>query len=68
MVGGGRGLDLIGTWLAHPIPGRWLRSENVEFEGFHMLERFRLFLIIALGDTVLTTGGVALAGTVALWA
>ena len=78
------GIDLIGTWLAHPIPGRWLQSENVEFEGGHMLERCRLFLIIALGETVLTTGvaiaaapttpmtvvtgTVALAGTVALWA
>ena len=78
------GLDLIGTLLAHPVPGRWLRSENVEFEGAHMLERCRLFLIIALGETVLTTGvaiaaapvtpmtvltgTAALAGTVALWA
>lgn len=78
------GIDLIGTWLAHPIPGRWLHSENVAFEGSHMLERCRLFLIIALGETVLTTGAavaaapmtpmtgitgtVALAGTVALWA
>ena len=78
------GIDLIGTWLAHPIPGRWLQSENVEFEGGHMLERCRLFLIIALGETVLTTGvaiaaapttpmtvvtsTLALAGTVALWA
>jgi low temperature requirement protein LtrA len=78
------GIDLIGTWLAHPIPGRRLQSENVGFEGGHMLERCRLFLIIALGETVLTTGvaiaaasmtpmtvvtgTVALAGTVALWA
>ena len=49
-------LDLLGTWLAHPIPGRRLRSENVEFAGGHMLERCRLFLLIALGETVLTTG------------
>jgi low temperature requirement protein LtrA len=78
------GIDLIATWLAHPIPGRWLHSENVGFEGGHMLERCRLFLIIALGETVLTTGAAiavapmtlmtvltgtaALAGTVALWA
>ena len=78
------GLDLIGTWLAHPVPGRRLHSENVGFEGSHMLERCRLFLIIALGETVLTTGTAiaaatmapttvvtgtaALAGTVALWA
>lgn len=77
------GIDLVGTWLAHPIPGRKLRSEDVEFAGGHMLERCRLFLIIALGETVLTTGTAvaaasvtpitlvtgtaALAGTVALW-
>ncbi len=78
------GLELIGTWLAHPIPGRRLQSENVPFDADHMLERCRLFLLIALGETVLTTGTAiseasmtlmtlitgtfALAGTVALWA
>lgn len=78
------GLDLVGTWQAHPIPGRRLHSEQVGFEGGHMLERCRLFLLIALGETVLSTGGAivaapmtlltvvtgtaALAGTVALWA
>ncbi len=78
------GIDQIGRWLAHPIPGRRLRSENVEFDVDHMLERCRLFLLIALGETVLTTGMAiadasitvmtlatgtfALAGTVALWA
>jgi low temperature requirement protein LtrA len=78
------GLDLLGRWLAHPIPGRRLRSENVPFDANHMLERCRLFLLIALGETVLrtgiaiaaapmttmtlVTGTAALAGTVALWA
>ncbi len=78
------GIDLIGAWLAHPIPGRRLHSENVEFDADHMLQRCRLFLLIALGETVFTTGTaiaaapmtlmtlvtgtVALAGTVALWA
>jgi low temperature requirement protein LtrA len=78
------GVELLGTLLAHPIPGRRLRSANVEFDADHMLERCRLFLLIALGETVLTigaaiaeapltlmtvaTGAVALAGTVALWA
>jgi low temperature requirement protein LtrA len=78
------GIDQIGRWLAHPIPGRRLRSENVEFDADHMLERCRLFLLIALGETVLTTGMAiaeasitvmtlatgtfALTGTVALWA
>jgi len=78
------GIDQVGRWLAHPIPGRLLRSENVQFDAGHMLERCRLFLLIALGETVLTTGMAiaeapitsmilatgtsALAGTVALWA
>lgn len=78
------GIDQIGRWLAHPVPRRRLRSENVEFDASHMLERCRLFILIALGETVLTTGTAitaasmtlmtlatgtfALAGTVALWA
>jgi low temperature requirement protein LtrA len=77
------GIDELGRWLAHPIPGRRLHSENVAFNAEHMLERTSLFLIIALGETVLTTGvavagasltmvtlitgAFALAGTVALW-
>lgn len=77
-------IDQAGRWLAHPIPGRWLRSENVPFDVEHMLERYRLFLIIALGETVfaigtaiaeapttwvtLTTGIFALVATIALWA
>jgi low temperature requirement protein LtrA len=78
------GIDQIGRWLAHPIPGRRLRSANVEFDADHMLERCRLFLLIALGETVFTTGVAiaaaptmlmtlitgtfALVGTVGLWA
>ena len=78
------GLDLLGTWLAHPIPGRWLRSAHVAFQGGHLLERCSQFLLIALGETVVTTataiaatpmtlltvvtGTAALAGIVALWA
>jgi len=78
------GIDQIGRWLAHPIPGRRLRSESIAFDADHMLERCRLFLLIALGETVFTTGTAvaaapttvmtlitgtfALAGTVALWA
>ena len=78
------GIDQIGRWLAHPIPGRRLRSENVKFDADHMLERCRMFLLIALGETVVThgmaiaeasitimtlaTGTFALTGTVALWA
>jgi low temperature requirement protein LtrA len=78
------GIDLIGMWLAHPIPGRRLQSAHVAFDAEHMLERCRLFLIIALGETVLMTGmavaaapmtlitlvmgTAALTETVALWA
>lgn len=78
------GIDLIGTWLAHPIPGRQLQSENISFDANHMLERCRLFLLIALGETIietgvaiseapmtlmaLVTGTAALVGTIALWA
>jgi len=77
------GIDQIGAWLAHPLPGRRLHTEQFTFAGGHMLERCRLFLIIALGETVLTAGmaladapltlatiasGVAaLVGTIALW-
>jgi low temperature requirement protein LtrA len=77
------GSDTIGRWLAHPIPGRRLHSENVPFDADHMLERCRLFLLIALGETVFTTGTAiaeasrtlmtlvtgtfALVGTIALW-
>ena len=43
-------IDLAGTWLAHPLPGRVLRSEHVDFDANHMLERCRLFLIIAWGN------------------
>ncbi len=78
------GLDQIGRWLAHPVPGCRLYSEHLPFNADHMLERCRLFLIIALGETVLTTGSAiaeapmtlmtlatgtaSMAVTVALWA
>lgn len=78
------GIDLIGRLLAHPIPGRRLQSENVQFDATHMLERSRLFLLIAIGEIVVTTGMTiseapltmitlvtglfAFVGTIALWA
>lgn len=37
------GIDLIGTWIAHPIPSRRLLSEEVKFDAPHLLERCRLF-------------------------
>jgi hypothetical protein len=54
-------IDLVGTWLAHPLPSRVLRSQNVQFDADHMIERCRLFLLIALGESVLTSG-TAIAG------
>jgi low temperature requirement protein LtrA len=77
------GIDLIGRALAHPVPGRRLHSAHVPIHDEHLLERGRLFLLIALGETVLATGMaiaaapmtlltvvtgiVALVGAVALW-
>jgi low temperature requirement protein LtrA len=76
-------IDVVGTWSAHPIPGMRLDTRQVSFSGHHLLERGRLFTIIALGETVLTTGmtlddapiepmtvltaTVALSGTIALF-
>ena len=76
-------IDLAGTWLAHPLVHRRLRSHRLEFGGEHLMERCRLFLLIALGETVVTpgaalttapirvttlaTGTLAIAGTLCLW-
>jgi low temperature requirement protein LtrA len=76
-------LDLVGTVTAHPLPGRRLESRGATFAGSHLLERCRLFFLIALGETVLTTGTavvqsplgattlftgtVALVGTIGVW-
>ncbi|MFG2452797.1 low temperature requirement protein A [Streptomyces sp. NPDC048512] len=49
-------VDVTGTWLAHPLPGHTLSSRELAFDAEHMLERLRLFFIILLGETVLTTG------------
>ncbi|WP_231642061.1 low temperature requirement protein A [Nocardia sp. NRRL S-836] len=56
---GAAGIDLIGTWTAPPVPGNTRRgTQRLEFDAAHMLERMRLFLIILLGETVLTLGRV----------
>ncbi|MFE3071421.1 low temperature requirement protein A [Streptomyces sp. NPDC059247] len=49
-------VDVTGTWLAHPLPGRTLSSREFAFDADHMLERLRLLFIILLGETVLTAG------------
>jgi low temperature requirement protein LtrA len=74
-----------GVSSLHWVPGRGraIDLEHTDIAGGHLIERFRLFFIIALGETVLTTGtafadepfelqrllalAISFAGTVALW-
>lgn len=49
-------IDVTGIWLAHPWPHSRMVSSEVAFDEAHMTERLRLFLIIALGEVILTTG------------
>ncbi len=73
-----------GVIAGHPLPRRRSPfSSDSQIYAEHLLERFRLFFLIALGETVLTIGNafageplqadrllvlaVAFAGTVALW-
>lgn len=50
-------IDLVGSWSAHPLPGS-APTTTLAFDAEHMVERMRLFLIILLGETVLTLGRV----------
>jgi low temperature requirement protein LtrA len=83
------GLAVVATYVGvtalHWLPGRGRRIDlgHTEIAGGHLIERFRLFFIIALGETVLTTGtafagepfelerllalAIGFTGTVALW-
>jgi low temperature requirement protein LtrA len=83
------GLAVVATYIGvgalHWLPGRGRRVDigHSEIAGEHLIERFRLFFIIALGETVLTTGNafagepfelerllalaIGFTGTVALW-
>ena len=74
-----------GTSALHWLPGRGRAIDlaHTEIAGGHLVERFRLFFIIALGETVLTMGtaftgepveaerllalAIGFTGTVALW-
>jgi hypothetical protein len=49
-------IDLLGTFTAHPTPGRTTRTARLPFDAEDMLERMRLFLVILLGETILTLG------------
>jgi low temperature requirement protein LtrA len=83
------GLAVVATYAGvsslHWLPGRGRAIDlgHTEIAGGHLIERFRLFFIIALGETVLTTGNafagepfererllalaISFTGTVALW-
>jgi low temperature requirement protein LtrA len=74
-----------GVWALHWLPGRGRRVDirHSEIAGGHLVERFRLFFIIVLGEIVLMMGNafagepfepkrllvlaIGFAGTVALW-
>ena len=74
-----------GVTSIHWLPGRGRRLDlgHTDIAGEHLIERFRLFFIIALGETVLTMGAaftdepfelqrllalaIGFTGTVALW-
>ena len=74
-----------GVWALHWLPGRGraIDLRHTDIAGGHLAERFRLFFIIALGETVLTMGtafsdepfelerllalAIGFTGTVALW-
>jgi len=76
---------LAGLWSLHWLPwrGRAIDVAHTEISASHLFERFRLFFIIALGESVLSAGNafvaepyelerlaalaVVFAGTVALW-
>jgi low temperature requirement protein LtrA len=75
----------VGGWAQHWLPGRGRRVdlEHTEIAGRHLVERFRLFFMIVLGESVLAMGNafagepfelerllalaIGFAGTVALW-
>jgi low temperature requirement protein LtrA len=48
-------IDVAGVWLAHPWPHRRTPTREIAFDYAHMAERLRLFLLIALGEVVLTS-------------
>jgi low temperature requirement protein LtrA len=81
--GAAAAIDLGGHMLAHRLPGRKTEGSRVPVPGERIFERFGLFYLIALGETILSTGlaiagnledplilltgTVSLAGSVAVW-
>ena len=75
----------VGAWVLHWLPGRGRRVDlnHTDIAGGHLIERLRLFFLIALGETVLTMGtafidqpfelerllalAIGFTGSVALW-
>src|SRR5262249_6433974 len=55
LVGGAGGGDLAGA-RSRAGRGRRIDLGHTGIAGHHLLERFRLFFLIALGETVVTTG------------
>ncbi|MER7892742.1 low temperature requirement protein A [Micromonospora sp. NPDC094482] len=76
-------IDVVGLAIGFPVPGLGrARPEHWEVEGGHLAERCQAFILIALGESILVTGGtltqrldrvtiaaflLAFAGSVALW-
>ncbi|VXC49485.1 Low temperature requirement protein A [Arthrobacter sp. 9AX] len=76
-------IDLAGHMLAHRLPGRKTEGRQLPLPGERIFERFALFYLIALGETIISTGlaiagnledplilltgTVSLAGSVAIW-
>jgi low temperature requirement protein LtrA len=50
-------IDLLSPWTGHPVPslGR-TTTRDPDVEGEHLSERCGLFVVIALGETLLVTG------------
>ncbi|MFF1830740.1 low temperature requirement protein A [Paenarthrobacter sp. NPDC058040] len=81
--GAAAAIDLGGHMLAHRLPGRKTEGSRVPLPGERIFERFGLFYLIALGETILSTGlaisgnledplifltgAISLAGSVAIW-
>ena len=77
-------IEAVATYAGHPVPGRGRTTTgDYQVAGEHLVERFRLFFLIALGETVVTSSTaftaqpvaplrvtaliVAFTGTVAIW-
>ena len=56
-------IDLLGMRLRHPVPGLPVPGrDEIDFDLSHQIERCQLFLIICLGEAILTTGNAIIHG------